>query len=351
VDMDAYYASVEQRDDSKLRGKPICVGGRPNGRGVVQTCSYEARKFGVHSAMPASHAKRLCPEAIFVRPRFDVYKEVSLQIREVFHEYTDLVEPLSLDEAFMDVSERVEPATLIAREILKKIKERTQLTASAGVSYNKFMAKIASDYNKPAGITVISPEGAQDFIDDLPIGKFYGIGRVTEKRLVDLGIYTGLDLKRLNEEELVKILGKAGHFYYHMARGMDHRPVRIHRGRKSLGHERTFAKDMDDTDEMLEILNGLAGMVEKGLRKTGKKGKTVTLKVKYSDFTLVSRAATAPDHIWDAKTIMELITPLLLENTEAGERPVRLLGISMSNLIDVEDNYIQTKLIGSEEIE
>jgi DNA polymerase-4 len=346
VDMDAFYAAVEQRDNPELRGKPVCVGAQPGNRGVVAAASYEARKFGIHSAMPSGQAKKLCPEAVFVRPRFDAYREASLQIRVIFLEYTDMVQPLSLDEAYLDVSHRPEPATLIAREILEKIKERTGgLTASAGVSYNKFLAKVASDYNKPEGITVISPEDAQGFLDDLPIGKFYGIGKVTETRLLDLGIYTGLDLKRFSRAELVKILGKHGNFYYDMARGIDNRPVGIRGVRKSLGKSRTQAKDLTDKKEILAVLRDIAEKVDAGMERAGKKGHTVTLKVRYSNFETITRSITVQDPLKDADRMMELVTPLLLEDTQAGERPVRLLGITMSGLIENEENYVQMKLI------
>ncbi|MEX2455980.1 MAG: DNA polymerase IV, partial [Balneolaceae bacterium] len=229
IDMDAFFASVEQRDFPQYRGKPLLVGGSPQGRGVIAAASYEARKFGIHSAMPASKAVRLCPSAIFVKPRFDVYKEVSQQIRAIFLDYTDLVEPLSLDEAYLDVTENhkgIPSATLIAREIKKRIKEETGLTASAGISENKFLAKIASDMDKPDGIYLISPERAEAFIEDLPIGKFHGVGKATQEKMERLGIHTGKDLKTWNEVNLVKHFGKSGHHYYRIARGIDNRIVK-----------------------------------------------------------------------------------------------------------------------------
>lgn len=253
--MDAFYASVEQRDTPELKGKPVIVGGDPNHRGVVAACSYEARKFGIHSAMASSTAYKLCPDAIFIRPRFDVYKAVSSEIREIFHEYTNLVEPLSLDEAFLDVTENFKEmvsATLIAKEIKNQIYSRTgRLTASAGVSFNKFLAKVASDINKPDGITVVTPEMAASFIDRLPIRKFFGVGKVTEEKMIGFGIKTGADLKKYKKEKLIQIFGKSGNYFYNIAHGKDDRPVEPNRIRKSIGKETTLPEDIDDTDQML----------------------------------------------------------------------------------------------------
>ncbi|CAB1061728.1 DNA polymerase IV (EC [Olavius sp. associated proteobacterium Delta 1] len=255
LDMDAFYASVEQRDTPELKGKPVIVGGDPNHRGVVAACSYEARKFGIHSAMASSTAYKLCPDAIFIRPRFDVYKAVSSEIREIFHEYTNLVEPLSLDEAFLDVTENFKEmvsATLIAKEIKNQIYSRTgRLTASAGVSFNKFLAKVASDINKPDGITVVTPEMAASFIDRLPIRKFFGVGKVTEEKMIGFGIKTGADLKKYKKEKLIQIFGKSGNYFYNIAHGKDDRPVEPNRIRKSIGKETTLPEDIDDTDQML----------------------------------------------------------------------------------------------------
>jgi DNA polymerase-4 len=334
IDMDAFYASVEQRDKPELKGKPVIVGGDPNNRGVVAACSYEARKFGVHSAMASSMAFKLCPDAIFIRPRFDAYKTVSSEIREIFHEYTDLVEPLSLDEAFLDVTENFKAmasATLIAREIKKKIYYRTgRLTASAGVSFNKFLAKVASDINKPDGITVITPEMADSFIDHLPIRRFFGVGKVTEEKMIGLGIKSGADLKKFKKEKLIQIFGKSGSYFYNIAHGKDDRPVEPNRIRKSIGTETTLAEDIDDKDQMLEILENIAVKLENLLVRHDAKGRTITLKIKYFDFRSITRSVTIEEPADAASVIMKYIKPLL-SKTEAGERKVRLLGISISN--------------------
>jgi DNA polymerase-4 len=337
IDMDAFYASVEQRDRPELKGKPVIVGGDPNSRGVVAACSYEARKFGIHSAMPSSRAYKLCPHAVFLRPRFDVYRSVSNDIREIFQEYTDIVEPLSLDEAFLDVTKNkrgITSATLIAQEILKKIYEKTgQLTASAGVSFNKFLAKVASDFNKPNGITVITPDDATDFIDKLPIRKFFGVGKVTEEKMHNLGIETGVDLKRMEKERLINIFGKAGNYFYNIAQGIDNRPVETEWIRKSIGKETTFSEDIDDKEQMIEILTQLAVKIENILKRDGREGMTVTLKVKYFDFQSITRRITVSEPIAGADIIMKYV-PSLLDNTEAGMKKVRLLGISISNFTD-----------------
>ena len=335
VDMDAFYASVEQRDRPELRGKPVIVGGPPNSRGVVSTCSYEARKYGIHSAMPSSTAFRLCPQAVFVKPRFDVYKQVSDQVREIFFEYTDLVEPLSLDEAFLDVTENkksIPLATEIAKEILKKIREKTGLTASAGVSFNKFLAKVASDINKPNGIFVVTPKRAAAFIDKLPIGKFFGVGKVTEKKMHALGIKTGADLKNIEKEEMVKHFGKPGAYFFSIARGLDNRPVNPHRVRKSMGKERTFGVDIDDRQQMLEILEKIARSIEEYLKTHHIKGRTITLKVKYYNFKNITRSITTAEPVEESAVIMKHIRALL-DKTEAGKIKVRLLGISISNFL------------------
>jgi DNA polymerase-4 len=337
IDMDAFYASVEQRDRPELKGKPVIVGGDPNSRGVVAACSYEARKFGIHSAMPSSRAYKLCPHAVFLRPRFDVYRSVSNDIREIFQEYTDIVEPLSLDEAFLDVTKNkrgIASATLIAQEILKKIYEKTgQLTASAGVSFNKFLAKVASDFNKPNGITVITPDDATDFIDKLPIRKFFGVGKVTEEKMHNLGIKTGADLKKMDKERLINIFGKAGNYFYNIAQGIDNRPVETEWIRKSIGKETTFSEDIDDKEQMIEILTQLAVKIENILKRDGREGMTVTLKVKYFDFQSITRRITVSEPIAGADIIMKYV-PSLLDNTEAGMKKVRLLGISISNFTD-----------------
>lgn len=334
--MDAFYASIEQRDNPELKGKSVIVGGAPDRRGVVAACSYEARKFGIHSAMSSHRAHKLCPEAMFIPPRFDIYRAVSAQIREIFYEYTDLIEPLSLDEAFLDVTENkkgMSSATLIAQEIKKKIYEKTGLTASAGVSFNKFLSKVASDMNKPDGLTVITPEEANEFIDKLPIRKFFGIGKVTEKRMLDMGIKTGADLKKVDKKKLVTLFGKVGEHYYNIVHGEDDRPVNPYRIRKSIGKETTLSEDIDSKEQMIDILNQLALEVEELLKKHDVKGKTITLKIKYFDFQNITRSITAEKTVVLSADIMKHIRELL-EKTEAGKRKVRLLGITISNFAD-----------------
>jgi len=334
VDMDAFYAAVEQRDNPRLRGRPVIVGGDPGSRGVVATCSYEARRFGIHSAMSSAKAYRLCPEAIFVRPRFEAYRQVSLQIRELFHEFTGLVEPLSLDEAFLDVTENrkgILYGSRVAREILQEIQSRTGLTASAGVSYNKFLAKVASDVNKPAGLKVVTPDQAEAFIAALPIRRFHGVGRVTEKRMLAQGITCGADLRRCSLEDLQRLFGKAGEYFYNIARGIDNRPVVPNRIRKSLGKETTLDEDCSDKGEMRQILGRLAERVAALLQARSTSGLTLTLKVKYSDFENVTRSQTRILPIDDAETMLAM-AEILLDRTEAGPRPVRLLGLTVSSL-------------------
>jgi DNA polymerase-4 len=344
VDMDAFYASVEQRNNPSLKGKPVIVGGDPHSRGVVAACSYEARKYGIHSAMASSIAYRLCPHAIFIHGHFDEYSAASEQIHDIFLGYTDLVEPLSLDEAYLDVTENKVhclSATWIAREIRKKIFEQTQLTASAGVSYCKFLAKVASDYRKPDSLTVITPDEADEFIDRLPIGKFYGIGKVTEKKMLQLGIRTGSDLKKIPREDLIKLFGRVGDYYYDIAHGQDDRPVEPEYIRKSIGKEITLEQDIDDLDSMTEILKSLAERVALSLENHESMGRTITLKVKYADFTCVSRSITV-DAPCDDRDIILMHAKNLLSKTEAGLKKVRLLGISLSNL-DAEESASDEK--------
>jgi DNA polymerase-4 len=334
VDMDAFYASVEQRDFPKYRGKPLVVGGSPDGRGVVAAASYEVRKFGVHSAMPASKARRLCPQALFVKPRFDVYRKISEQIRAIFFEFTDLVEPLSLDEAYLDVTENrfnLPSATLLARKVRKRIRARTQLTASAGVSYNKFLAKIASDLDKPDGLAVITPDKAESFLEKLEIRDFHGIGAATEAKMKSLGIQTGKDLKEWSEIDLIEKYGKTGRHYYRIVRGIDPREVKSHRLRKSYGKEQTFREDIDDMQWILNFLKEMAKKIASGMQRKNLSGKTVTLKVRYDDFETITRSTSYSYHINDADAITESAKRLLMQ-TEAGERQVRLLGITLSNL-------------------
>lgn len=334
VDMDAFFASVEQRDHSQYRNKPVLVGGSPQGRGVVAAASYEARKFGIHSAMPASRAIKLCPHAIFVKPRFDVYREVSATIREIFHQYTDLVEPLSLDEAYLDVTENfagTPSATLIARDIKKRIVEETALTASAGVSSSKFLAKIASDLDKPNGLSVITPEQAEQFIENLPIGKFHGVGKATQQKMESLGIRTGADLKQWAEADLVKQFGKTGHHYYRIARGTDNRSVQPHRIRKSIGKEKTFEEDISDLEWMTDFLKQLSERVSSAMLKLNAAGKTITLKVRYENFETITKSQTLPLFTNSASDLFS-VSRRLLEQTEAGEREIRLMGLSVSSL-------------------
>ena len=332
IDMDAFYAAVEQRDFPELRGKPVVVGGAPNSRGVVATCSYEARGFGIRSAMPASQAYRLCPEAVFLRPRFEAYRAVSVEIHRIFHEFTDLVEAVSLDEAYLEVTDSPMlqgSATLMAKEIKRRIREATQLTASAVVSYNKFLAKLASDRNKPDGLCLILPEQGKAIIAELPIGNFHGIGKATEAKMKALGIHCGRDLERSSLDMLIQHFGKAGEHYYRIARGIDERPVNPNRPRKSWGAETTFQVDLSDKDEMLQPLATLAEGVLPKLAKHGLQANGMTVKVKYDNFAQVTRARTLSHPVQHAQEIIPLLAELL-DRTEAGARKVRLLGVSFS---------------------
>jgi DNA polymerase-4 len=343
IDMDAFYASIEQRDNPRLKGKPVVVGGDPCSRGVVCTCSYEARKFGIHSAMASSKAKKLCPQAIFLQPRMEHYQQQSMQIREIFMEYTDMIEPLSLDEAYLDVTvnkKGMPSATLIARDILYQIKLRTGLTASAGVSFNKFLAKVASDVNKPYGMKVVPPWEASAFIDTLPIEKFHGVGKVTAHKLKNLGVNTGADLKKLTIHELIRHFGKNGSYYYEIAHAMDNRPVDPSRIRKSVGRETTLAEDVNDRTLMLQILAELAEEVEETLLRIQEQGRTIVLKIKYDDFQSVTRSRTLHHETNSAKEIMHH-AETLLEKTEAGQRNVRLLGVSVTNFPNKRSGAIQ----------
>ncbi|GAB4253915.1 MAG: DNA polymerase IV [Methylomicrobium sp.] len=338
IDMDAFFAAVEQRDNPQYRNKPLIVGGLPGSRGVVSTCSYEARRYGIHSAMPSAAAHRLCPHGIFVKPRFEAYREVSNCIRRIFFEYTDLVEPLSLDEAYLDVSatERCRgSATLIAKDIKSKIKQQTGLTASAGVSYNKFLAKIASDLDKPDGLYLIDPDGAQPFIETLPIGKFHGIGKATEKKMHELGIFTGKDLKTLSLPVLQEHFGKSGLHYYNICRGIDQRPVNPNRPNKSIGVEMTFQEDLDNREEILQQLQQL---LTKALAKTQAKklaAYTLTIKIKYFDFVQITRSRTLNHAIKESMNLVPLLDEIL-HSTQAGRRRVRLLGVALSTLTQVD---------------
>jgi DNA polymerase-4 len=332
IDMDAFYASVEQMDNPELRGKPIAVGGSEN-RGVVAAASYEARKFGVRSAISGVMAKKNCPELIFVRPRFDRYKEISSKIQKIFREYTDLVEPLSLDEAYLDVTNNKKgnpSATLLAQEIRLRIFNEVGLTASAGISINKFVAKIASDYNKPNGQKTVNPDEVIPFLEALPIRKFYGVGKVTTEKMYQLGIFTGLELKSKSVEFLEKHFGKSGNFYYNVVRGIHNSEVKSDRITKSVAAEHTFDSNLSSEIFMIEQLEHIANALMKRLKKHNIAGKTITLKIKYSDFTQQTRSKTLPYFIADKGLIMENVQELLYQ--ERMKDSVRLLGISLSNL-------------------
>jgi len=332
VDMDAFYASVEQLDNPDLRGKPVAVGGSSQ-RGVVSAASYEARKFGVRSAMSSVMAKRNCPDLIFVKSNFERYREISAQIREIFFEYTDLVEPLSLDEAYLDVTENKKgmmSATLIAKKIRDQIKEKTGLNASAGISVNKFIAKVASDINKPNGQKTVPPEEVLEFLEELDIRKFYGVGKVTAEKMYRLGIFSGKDLKSKTEEYLSEHFGKSGRHFYNVVRGIHHSEVKPHRTRKSLGAERTFNENISSEIFMLEKLQNIAEEIERRLKKSDVAGKTITLKIKYSDFTQQTRSKTISYYISSKELILEIAKELLYQ--EKMKNSVRLLGISLSNL-------------------
>lgn len=331
--MDAFFASVEQRDNPALRGKPVAVGGT-KARGVVAAASYEARQFGVFSAMPTQVALRKCPHLIMVPTRFEVYKQVSRQIREIFLRYTDAVEPLSLDEAYLDVTENkpgLKSAMLIAKRIKQDILQETQLTASAGVSFNKFLAKIASGKNKPDGLTVVLPDEAETFVEMLPIEKFYGIGDVTAAKMKQLGIYTGADLKARSEMDLRRHFGKSGAYFYQIARAQDDRLVEPNRIRKSIGSERTFGEDLDTAEEMLLQLQRIAEEVAYDLHRLEASGKTITLKLKYHDFSLHTRSKTFFSAVRAEEVLLDIATELL-RTPFLPVKPVRLLGITVSNL-------------------
>nr|WP_321486690.1 DNA polymerase IV [uncultured Draconibacterium sp.] len=346
VDMDAFFASVEQLDYPELRGKPIAVGGTSD-RGVVAAASYEARKYGVRSAMSSKVAKRKCPDLIFVKHRFERYKEISAQIRSIFLEYTDLVEPLSLDEAYLDVTyakKGLPSATLIAKEVRQRIFEETGLTASAGVSYNKFLAKVASDVNKPNGMFVVIPDKAQDFIDQLEIRRFFGIGKVTAKKLNDIGVWYGRDLKLIDRLELTRMFGKAGNYYYDICRGIDNREVQPSRERKSVGAENTFLNDLFLEDDLKKELLIIAEKVWERASRSDVKAKTVTLKFKYADFEQHTRGKTIEPYI---NTKERFITESLkLMKSEGGfSKGIRLLGLTLSNFLHEQEGEMGVQLV------
>jgi DNA polymerase IV len=345
IDMDAFFASVEQLDNPELRGKPVAVGGSGE-RHVVAAASYEARKFGVHSAMPSVIAKRLCPQLIFVRHHFERYEEMSSQVFAILREYTDLVEPLSIDEAFLDVTsdkKNIGSATIIARKIKKEIKEKTGLTASAGISVNKFLAKIASDIKKPDGLFLIGPEDAEKFIEELPVEKFYGIGKVTAEKMHKLGIHSGADLKKWDLPSLVRNFGKAGKFYYEIARGKDERPVETDSERKSVGTELTYEKDLTTRFEIIAELYKIEKELMDRLTLAETTGRTITVKVKFSDFRQVTRSRTLQNHIRDFETLHREVTSIRKSLKLEGNK-IRLLGVSISNLESEEDEDRQLHL-------
>ena len=352
IDMDAFYASVEQRDNPGLRGKPVIVGGQPNGRGVVAACSYEARKFGIHSAMPSATAGRLCPDAIFVKPRFSEYQLASRQIHDVFREFTELIEPLSLDEAYLDVTQNTlfsGSAVLLARNIRQMIFQRTQLVASAGVSYNKFLAKIASDYDKPDGLFCITPEQGEHFVASLPVGRFHGVGKVTEARMHELGILTGADLRTWPLADLEREFGKSAGFYFRAARAIDDRAVCNTRTRRSLGSERTFSDNLLEKAEMLNVLTSLGDELLESLAQKQLTAATVSVKVRFGDFETLTRAYTQSVGTI-GKRSFDRVLPHLLEralgargnfvtNPRRAVKPgVRLLGVSFSALHNSTEN-------------
>ena len=338
IDMDAFYAAVEQRDNPAYRGKPVVVGGQPNSRGVVATASYEARRFGIHSAMPSAHAYRLCPKAIFVVPRFHVYHEVSDEIMEILRGYTELLETVSLDEAYLDVTQHKDR---YAREIAKEIKARifaaTGLTASAGVAANKFIAKIASDMRKPDGLTVVRPEQAIAFLADLPVRRIPGVGPVTEARLKNAGFWFIRDLQDRSEQDLTELFGGLGAWLAELAQGIDEREVEPERERKSLGTEETYERDLTTIDEMSEEIAQLAERVAEDLQERDLKGRTITLKVTYADFEKITRRTTIDGYTSD-RTVIEQLARELLVRTEAGSRPVRLLGVTVSGFKPLEED-------------
>lgn len=339
IDMDAFFASVEQRDNPALRGKPVAVGSA-RARGVVATASYEARKFGVRSAMPSSRARQLCPSLVFVSPRFDVYKAVSARMHEIFHEYTDIVEPISVDEAFLDVTDNkpgIALAVDVAKEIKKKIFQRLQLTASAGVSYNKFLAKIASDLRKPDGLTTIHPSVALDFIDCLKVRDFWGVGPKTNEKLARLGINTGADLRKLSLDFLYHEFGKSGIIFYNFARGIDNRPVEPVSVRKSVGCEETYLKDLGDYESKAEALGELAEDLHRRLERHEFDGYTLTLKIKFSDFSIRNKSYTRLGTPVRSVADIRCIALKLLDDLNCDREPVRLLGLSVSNPPGIKD--------------
>jgi DNA polymerase-4 len=342
--MDAFYASVEQRDNPELRGRAVAVGGQH--RGVVAAASYEARKFGIHSAMPSATAKRKCPELLFVKPRFDAYREVSNQIRAIFADYTDLIEPLSLDEAYLDVTEDrngLGSAKAIAQDIRRRIREETRLTASAGVSYCKFIAKLASDYRKPDGLTVIRPEQGPDFVASLPVARFHGVGPVTARKMEALGISTGADLRAWSLPELEARFGSSGGWYYRICRGIDDREVKPDRPYKSVSAERTFDEDLADPERLAAELDRIAGYAWVRVERAEVIGRTVTLKVKFADFAMITRSKSFSESVPDREAFAAA-GQQLLDSLIPVPKGIRLLGLGLHNLTDRFDQQPQLRL-------
>ncbi|WP_420315945.1 DNA polymerase IV [Ekhidna sp.] len=346
IDMDAFYASVEQLDNPELKGKPVAVGGNSQ-RGVVAAASYEARKFGVKSAMPSAKAAKQCPHLIFVPPRFPRYKEISYMIREVFFEYTDLVEPLSLDEAYLDVTENkigLNSATLIAKEIKQKINERTGLIASAGISYNKFLAKTASDMDKPDGLFVILPDEAEDFVAKLPVHRFHGIGKVTAEKMVKAGIFTGKELRLKSLEDLKLRYGKSGHYYYNICRGIDNREVQPVRETKSVSAERTFDRNLYEMEEIMDEVDRIAKISFQRYRKSKvSNGHTITIKIKYGDFRQITRSKTSEEGINTEDQFVKMGLSLFSEEL-ISEEGIRLIGVGISNFAKDEPADVSPQL-------
>ncbi len=332
VDMDAFYAAVEVLDKPALKGRPLVIGGSPNSRGVVCTASYEARKFGIRSAMACSVAYRKCPQAIFLPPRFERYQEISGKIREIFHRYTELVEPLSLDEAYLDVTDNALGlyATQIARRIKEDIRSELGLTCSAGVAPNKLVAKIASDFRKPDGLVIVLPEQVESFMKPLPVRKIHGVGPATEARLANIGIKTCADVDSFTKETLKQRLGRQGAWIWHAARGEDDRPVETHYERKSFGREDTFPSDLLNIEVIQGKLRQLSESVSRRMERKSEVGKTITLKVKYCNFETITRSRTIKDPVCDADTIFQTAFDLMQRKTDVGRRPIRLIGVSVS---------------------
>ncbi len=337
IDMDAFFASVEERDNPKLAEDPLVIARHPKdtgGRGVVTTANYKARKYGIHSAMSAQKAYELCPHATFVPGNHQKYREISQKIREIFHYYTDIIEPVSIDEAYLDVTNNKinsSSAIKIAKLIQHDIWQEVHLTCSAGVSYNKFLAKLASDYQKPRGMTVVTPDEAVDFLRDLPIEKFHGVGKKTVPKMHELGVYTGNDLYQKSEMELIQLFGKMGYSLYRKVRGIHNSPVQVTRERKSVGRERTYGKALTSEQECLSQLRIMAEQVTESLKKEQKHGKTVVLKLRYSDFETITKRATVQEYIYQKDDIFSQVS-LIFEEVAQVEKGVRLLGITMTNL-------------------